>query len=168
MITNCTPADLQKILTLYQHARKLQQERQMVIWPDFSTAFILNEILEERQFKITSTDEMVCNWAITFNDKEIWESRDKNDSIFIHRICVNENFRGHRYIDKIVDWAREYAKSRDKKYIRLDTLGDNKKLIAHYTSAGFDFLGMFKLTNTSSLPKHYQDHPNCCLFEIAL
>jgi hypothetical protein len=46
-----------------------------------------------------------------------------------------------------VDWAKEYAKSIGKDYIRLDTLGNNLKLIEHYTNS-FDFLGLFDLKST--------------------
>jgi hypothetical protein len=111
---------------------------------------------------------MACNWAITFSDPEIWGAKDKNDSIYIHRICNNPTLRGNRYIDAIVEWSRQYAKQKGKRFVRLDTLGNNTKLIQHYTSAGFKFLGIFKLTDTTTLPRHYQDEPNCCLFEIDL
>jgi len=47
-------------------------------------------------------------------------------------------------------------------------LGNNTRLIEYYTSAGFDFLGIFKLTNTENLAAHYQREPNCCYFEIAI
>lgn len=168
MILNCTNSDVSNILKLYDDARELQQARNMVIWPYFSEGFIMTEIMEQRQFKIVDNGVIVCNWAISFKDKEIWGSRDKGDSIYIHRICVNKDFRGKRYIDNIVTWAGEFGRIWDKKYIRLDTLGNNKKLIKHYTSAGFKFLGMIELTDTRALPQHYQDHPQCCLFEIEL
>lgn len=53
-----------------------------------------------------------------------------------------------------------------KRFIRLDTLGNNTRLIEHYTSAGFDFKGMVQLTDTGNLPAHYQNERNCCLFEL--
>ena len=59
-----------------------------------------------------------------------------------------------------MQWAREYAKQTGKQFVRLDTLGNNTKLIEHYTAAGFQFLGMFELTDTSNLPDHYQKEPN--------
>ena len=37
----------------------------------------------------------------------------------------------------------------------------------HLKNAGFDFLGMFDLKNTDSLPDHYKEAP-VCLFEIDL
>jgi len=167
-IENCLISDADNILSLYQSARDLQTSKRMVVWPIFEKSFIENEINELRQWKLVIEDDIVCNWAITFSDKEIWEEKDKNDSIYIHRIATNSEFRGNKYIHKIVKWAKEYAKQKEKQFVRLDTLGNNTKLIEHYTSAGFKFLGMFELTDTSNLPGHYQKEPNCCRFEIDL
>jgi len=165
-IQNCTINDLHDILALYQNARDLQKERNSVVWPSFSEEFLLNEIGEGRQWKIVNDGIILCNWAITFEDKEIWGDKDKNDSIYIHRICTNSAFRGNRYIDSIAEWARGYAAEQKKQYARLDTLGNNTKLINHYTSAGFEFLGIFRLADTANLPGHYQQEPDCCLFEM--
>lgn len=167
-IRNCSLNDVKEILSLYEAARNLQIQRKMVVWPSFDDAFILNEIKEERQWKIVSDGSMACNWTVTFEDKEIWGAKDKNDAIYIHRICTNPALRGNRYIDEIVKWSKKYADQIGKRFIRLDTLGNNTKLIEHYSSAGFDFLGMVKLTDTANLPAHYQKEPNCCLFEIDL
>jgi ribosomal protein S18 acetylase RimI-like enzyme len=167
-IKNCLITDLTEIQELYQAARNLQIQREMVVWPVFENAFIEDEIKENRQWKILQDNLIACNWAITFQDKEIWGEKDNNDAIYIHRICTNPTLRGNRYIEKIVEWSKHYAKTQEKRYVRLDTLGNNTKLIAHYTSAGFDFLGIVKLTDTANLPAHYQMEPNCCRFEIDL
>ena len=55
----------------------------------------------------------------------------------------------------IVDWARGYAKEIGKKYIRMDTWGDNQKLIDYYVDCGFAFLGVITPTKSPDLPKHY-------------
>jgi hypothetical protein len=167
-ISNCILKDSDTILSLYKSARDLQTQKKMVVWPIFEKDFIENEINEQRQWKLLIEDDIACNWAITFSDKEIWGEKDKDDAIYIHRIATNPLFRGNRYIDRIVSWAKEYAKQKAKQFIRLDTLGNNTGLIKHYTSAGFQFLGMFELADTSNLPGHYQVEPNCCLFEIDL
>jgi len=167
-IDNCTVDDVNEILSLYESARRLQTQKGMVVWPLFEKIFIEKEINELRQWKLAIDNIIACNWAITFEDKEIWEEKEKGDAIYIHRIATHPVFRGNRYIDKIVKWAKAYAIQKGKQFIRLDTLGNNTKLIEHYTSAGFQFLGMFELTDTSGLPGHYQNEPNCCLFEIDL
>lgn len=165
-LQQCKQGDTDAILSLYAAARNFQREQKMVVWPHFERTFIEQEIREGRQWKLVVDDLIVCNWAITFEDAAIWEERDQHDAVYIHRICTHPHYRGNRYIDAIVHWAKGYAAQMGKRYVRLDTLGDNRKLIRHYTSAGFHFLGMFELANTATLPLHYQQEPNCCLFEI--
>ncbi len=167
-ITPCTTKDLAQILALYQAARNLQIAKNRVVWPEFEEEMIKKEIEEQRQFKIEIDGEMACNWTITLDDKAIWEEKDQNDSIFLHRICNNPAYRGLRFIDLIVPWAKQYALNNGKKYVRLDTLGKNTGLITHYTSSGFNYLGEVILNDTSSLPMHYQKEPICLLFEIDL
>ena len=167
-IKNVTASDIEKIFALYKIASNYQREKKTVIvWPDFDREMVLNEIAENRQFKLLVNNEVVCIWAITFSDEQIWEDSNTDSAIYIHRIAVNPNFRGNNYIATITNWAKEYALKKEIQFIRLDTLGENKNLITHYKNAGFHFLGLFNLKNTSNLPDHYKLAP-VCLFEIDL
>ena len=167
-IKNVTASDIEKIFALYKIASNYQREKKTVIvWPDFDREMVVNEIAENRQFKLIVNNEVVCIWAITFSDKQIWEGSNTDSAIYIHRIAVNPNFRGNNYIATIINWAKEYALKKEIQFIRLDTLGENKNLITHYKNAGFDFLGLFNLKNTSNLPDHYKLAP-VCLFEMDL
>jgi hypothetical protein len=140
-IKNSTLMDVNTILGLYDAAIELQTQKNMVVWPKFERSFVEKEIRENRQWKIMIGNEIACNWSITFEDKEIWGEKDYNNSIYIHRLAANPAFRGNRFIDVIVPWAKAYALSKGRRYVRLDTLGNNTRLIEYYTSAGFDFLG---------------------------
>src|SRR5688572_7387226 len=99
-IDTCTIADVQEILSLYESARSLQTQKGMVVWPLFEKAFIEKEIIEHRQWKLVIDNIIACNWANTFEDKEIWEEKEKGDAIYIHRIATNPIFSGNGYIDK--------------------------------------------------------------------
>jgi len=167
-IRHCSIDDAAEILALYNDAMELQRKKNMVVWPVFEKNFIELEIQEKRQWKLMYDGFLACNWAITFNDREIWGQKDENNSIYIHRIATKPAFRGKRFIDEIVTWAKDYARSKDKQYVRLDTLGNNTRLIEHYTSAGFTFLGITKLEDTRSLPEHYHREPHCCRFELTI
>jgi ribosomal protein S18 acetylase RimI-like enzyme len=101
--------------------------------------------------------EVVCIWATTFSDPLIWEDKNMDPSVYIHRITTNPRFRGKGLVKKIVEWARNYATNKGKKFVRMDTVGENLKLIEHYKDCGFDFLGLSQLTNTDGLPKHYHN-----------
>jgi len=167
-IINSTWVDITEIFRLYAVASEYQKTKKtVVVWPNFDHSLVETELAEKRQFKLLIKDEVACVWAITFTDEQIWEERNVDAAVYIHRIATNPKFRGQNFIKVIVEWAKEYAQSNGKQYVRLDTLGNNTRLIKHYTNAGFSFLGMFDLKNTDALPLHYQEAP-VCLFEIDL
>ena len=165
-IENCTSKDIDKIFWLYEQGSNYQRSQKgVVVWPRFKRELIETEIAEGRQWKLVINDSIMGVWAISFSDEQIWEAKNKDRAVYIHRIAVNPDFRGNDLVKKIVHWAKGYAKSNNKQYIRLDTMGKNIKLIEYYQKAGFSFLGMFELKNTDTLPDHYHNNP-ACLFEI--
>jgi len=168
VIKNVSKEDIDEIFRLYNIASNYQKSKKtVVVWPDFDCEMVSQEIAELRQFKLLIDDEIACIWAITFSDSQIWEKRNEDPAIYIHRIATNPEFRGHNFVGAIVDWAKDYAKVHTKEFIRLDTIGENTRLINHYCNCGFDFLGMFNLQNVDELPPHYKEGP-VCLFEIDL
>ena len=167
-ITNSTKDDLQDIMGLYEMATNFQKIKfPDNIWPQFESNLIKLEIEEKRQWKIIIDDEIACIWATTFSDPNIWEEKNNDPSIYIHRIATNPRFRGQQFVIKIVDWAKAYASQHQKEYIRMDTCGKNNPLIKYYSSCGFDFLGIRKLKNPDGLPLHYID-ADVCFFQIKL
>jgi ribosomal protein S18 acetylase RimI-like enzyme len=125
------------------------------------------EISEGRQWKMVENGKIACVWATTFDDPQIWEERNADPAIYIHRIATDPDFRGQNLVAGIVRWAKEYARQQGKQYIRLDTVGNKLKLIEHYQKCGFNFLGFLKLKDTKGLPAHY-DNAEAALFEIKL
>ncbi len=167
-IHNSTSEDLTEIFHLYDLATEYQKTVfPENTWPAFERSLVETEIQEARQFKIVIGGQIACVWAIAHSDPQIWEDRNKDPSIYIHRIATNPDFRGQHFVSKIVAWAMAYASLRQKKFIRMDTCGNNLKLIKYYISCGFVFLGIVQLKNTNELPSHYQD-ADVCLFEISV
>ena len=167
-IENATLADMDGIFRLYGKASDYQRSKKsVVVWPEFDRDLVCQEIIENRQFQLIINNEVACVWAITFSDEEIWAERNVDAAVYIHRIATHPNFRGHNFVAKIVDWAKGYAQKNQKRFIRLDTIGNNPGLIKHYTHAGFDFLGLYHLKNVETLPSHYKEGP-ACLFQIDL
>ncbi len=166
-IVNSTMEDIEEIFRLYRIASNYMKERFFVSWPEFDRGMVEKEISENRQWKLVSGTDTVCIWATTFNDPQIWEERNADPAVYIHRIATNPDHRGQKQVSTIVDWARHYAANNNKHLIRMDTVGENEKLIAHYTGCGFNFLGLKTLQDTSSLPQHYKLGP-VCLFELPL
>ncbi len=163
-IQNSTISDFKRIFELYDAAVEFQKTVFNKQWQGFEASLVNQEIAENRQWKIVIDGEIACIFAITLNDFSIWKEKDKNDSIFIHRIVTNPTFRGANFVQHIAVWAKEYAISIGRTYVRMDTWGDNEKLIAYYQKCGFDFLGVIT-PDYNGLPKHYEGI-TLSLFEI--
>jgi ribosomal protein S18 acetylase RimI-like enzyme len=166
MIINSTLSDIDEIFRLYKLAADFQRSKEtVVVWPEFERGLVETEIAENRQWKLLIDGQIACVWATTFSDEQIWGEKNNETAVYIHRIATNPKFRGKNFVAIIVDWAKKYAIENQKQYVRLDTIGNNTKLIEVYTRAGFDFLGLFDLKNVSDLPIHYSQGP-ACLFQL--
>jgi len=167
-IANSNLNDLSEIFRLYDLATNFQKikfpENQ---WPQFNQKDIAMELIENRQFKLIIDTKIACIWAITFSDPQIWEEKENESSIYIHRIATNPEFRGNNFVQTIVEWAKKHAFEHNKQFIRMDTCGNNQRLISHYKNCGFNFLGVNKLQNFSQLSSHYHN-ADVCFFEIEL
>ena len=140
------------------------KSKDQVYWPEFSRDLILGEIDENRQWKILIEGQIACIWATAFDDPLIWGKKNNEPSVYLHRITTSPDFRGQNLVKEIVNWADQYCKDNNLKYIRMDTVGLNQGLIKHYQKLGFDFLGTKELSNTGGLPDHYNDG-ELCLFQ---
>lgn len=167
-IQHSTLADIDEIFRLYGLATAYMRTKpNVVVWPTFERKMVEQEIAENRQWKILIDGKIACVWATTFSDEQIWEERNKDAAVYIHRIATNPDFRGRNLVAQIVAWSKTFARKNNKDYVRLDTMGENQKLIEHYTKMGFTFLGMFDMKNTKGLPEHYQNG-QAALFELKI
>ncbi|MFS4417835.1 GNAT family N-acetyltransferase [Maribacter sp. 2307ULW6-5] len=167
-IVKASLKDADIILQLYRAAREYQRTKDgVVVWPVFGRSLVLAELREGRQFKMMGGNEVACVWAVTFSDALIWGPKNADAAVYVHRIAVHPKFRGRNLVGRIVEWAKEFAHGHGKRYVRLDTVGKNTRLIAHYTANGFQFLGCFPLAETKGLPAHYAQAP-VALFQLDL
>jgi RimJ/RimL family protein N-acetyltransferase len=164
-IYNSQIDDIDRIFELYKTATAFQNEKTMVSWPNFERELVEKEISENRQWKLIIDNQIACVWATTDSDPQIWGAKNNDPSIYIHRISTSPKFRGKCLVKEIATWAKIYAEKRNKNYIRMDTVGENNRLINHYKKCGFEYLGLTKLKNTNELPNHYQN-ATVCLFQM--
>ena len=166
-IINSTPWDIDTIFKFYDVAIAYQKTKFNKHWQGFERLLIETEIAENRQYKIVVDGVIACVFAVTFNDAAIWGERDKEPSIYLHRIVTDNAFRGNDFVRKIAAWALGYGSKTNKQFVRMDTWADNEKLIAYYQQCGFTFLGLTEEINAADLPKHY-DSIRLSLFEMAI
>lgn len=90
-----------------------------------------------------------------YNDPVIWLERDKDPSVYLHRIAVNPRYKGKGVMKLIRAWALAHAGENNKTFVRMDTWGDNETLRSYYISCGFEYIGQQQLHFAEGEPGHY-------------
>lgn len=163
-IENSSHSDLSTIFEIYDAATLYMKSKNQVAWPLFDKKMILKEIEAQQQWKLVIDHQIACIWMTADNDPLIWDAHPNDKALYLHRIAVHPSFRGQGLLQEIFNWAHQNACNNGAKYLRMDTVGENKNLIEHYRSYGFKWLGMKNLTKEKGLPLHYREG-EVCLFE---
>jgi len=111
-------------------------------------------------------DEVACVFAITFEDESTWKEKNINKAVYFYRIVTHPNFRGKKFVEKILVWGKKLGKEKNLNFLRMDTWGDNDALINYYQQCGFSFLRIIT-PDYKNLSRHYEGI-NLSLFEIDL
>jgi len=162
---NAIHADIDIIFYLYGEAIEFQKKVFHNSWLGFDRTMVETEIDEKRLWKIIDEEQMACIYSVAYKDPMIWRERSEDSAIYIHRIVTNPDFRGRGYTRTITEWAKDFARANGVRFIRMDTWGDNQKLIEYYQDCGFNYLGVTTPEVTDALPKHYVGI-SLSLFEI--
>jgi ribosomal protein S18 acetylase RimI-like enzyme len=152
---NCTIEDIDSMIRFYDWGRELQQEKSNQNWQNFDRDQLAREIAEKRQWKIVEDGVIVCIFMTAYDDPYIWGEKNKDPSVYIHRIVTHPQYRGRNYVRTIIEWAKGHARELGKKFLRMDTWGDNPKLNDYYVKCGFTYLETITPETTENLPKHY-------------
>jgi len=160
-----TEEDLALIAGLYQEAIAFQRSRSAThYWRGMDRDLLIREIGQQLHWKIVEDSgraeggEIACFFSIALQDPLVWDHRDADPSVYLHRIVTNPLFRGKGYVKHIMDWAEGYGRDHGKEYIRLDTAADNPKLNAYYRECGFTCCGEKRFSEDliPGIPEHYR------------
>ena len=166
-IVNSTPNDVDVIFGLYDKAIEFQKTVFDKTWLGFDRTLIATEIAELRLWKLVEDNDVACIFSVAYADPIIWGDNSHESAMYIHRIVTNPEFRGRGFVRNITDWAIDHARAKGLRFVRMDTWGDNQKLIDYYQSCGFTFLGLTTPAESPTMPKHYSGI-DLSLFEIDL
>jgi ribosomal protein S18 acetylase RimI-like enzyme len=157
MITLSTLQDLNRIEELFHLAIQYQKTRSGNAWHGMDRNLIEYEIRNHLHWKILEAGEIACFFSIALTDRLVWEQRDEEPSVYLHRIVTNPVFRGRGYVQQILSWAEEFGRERQLQYVRLDTNRDNQRLNDYYREVGFELCGFRKFEDGSdpAIPRHY-------------
>jgi ribosomal protein S18 acetylase RimI-like enzyme len=151
-IAHTTRNDMGVVDFLFAEAMGLQGKNGYKVWKAIDRDSILKDIEQKCQYKVQLGAGIVCIFSVLHADPLIWRDRDQGNAVYLHRIVAHPNFKGLRLFENILAWTRQYAKKKNIQFIRMDTLADNKKMIAYYQTYGFEIIEYYTTPNTPQLP----------------
>lgn len=167
VIENAIIDDLQEIYNLFEQAIAFQKNHNYIGWSSYDKEFIKSDIQKKLLYKIVKDDQVACIFSVCFNDDLIWREREKGDAFYLHRIVLNQKFKGEKLFKVVLDWAIDFAADRNLAYIRMDTWAENEKIIFYYKSYGFSFIENYTTPATDNLPQQHRNL-NVALLELKL
>jgi hypothetical protein len=142
-----------------------QKSAQLPLWPSYPEEMIQNEIRAGFHFSAFLPDGILLGYfSLALSDALIWGEKERGDAIYLHRMCVNPACKGNNFSASILMWAYGFAAGSRKKFIRMDTWGNNPRLVNYYVACGFRHVGNRQLGIVPDLPPHYAN-ANLALFE---
>jgi ribosomal protein S18 acetylase RimI-like enzyme len=156
-ISNTELSNLKFIYQLFDEAIFYMKANKYIGWTTYDKNYLINDLENKNQFKITIDEEILVVFSICYNDPLIWREMEKGDAIYLHRIVVNPKFKGQKQFDKILNWIKIFAAEKGLKYIRMDTWADNPNIIEYYKSFGFSHIEDYTTPNINELPEQHRN-----------
>jgi len=156
-IENASVEDLSLIYELFEQAIAFQKANHYIGWQDYDKGFIQSDVENKLLYKIRKGKDIIGIFCICLSDVLIWREKEQGDAIYLHRIVLNQQFKGTKIFQQVFDWTVNYAKAKGLAYIRMDTWATNSKIIAYYKSYGFRFVEEYITPGTDALPVQHRN-----------
>jgi GNAT superfamily N-acetyltransferase len=133
-----THADLEPAALILRNAALRLEAAGEALWnPASFTAATLEPIFEASELCVVVIEENVVGvMYLQERDVTFWPDEPVDNSLFIHKLAVDNEFRGRGVSTALLEFARGEAISRGKRWVRLDC-ANRPKLRAIYERFGF-------------------------------
>jgi ribosomal protein S18 acetylase RimI-like enzyme len=166
-IENTEPEEVEHICQLFDNAIKWQKDNGHIAWKGFDKEELAREIADKQQYKVVKAGKITSVFSVCYNDPIVWQERNEDKAIYLHRIVVDFNLKEPRQFEKILKWAIKEASIQGIKYIRMDTWHNNAQIVEYYSTYGFKIVGYVSTPDTANMPITYRNL-HLVLLEIAL
>jgi ribosomal protein S18 acetylase RimI-like enzyme len=153
-VNNTRKEDLPLIFEMFDQSILYQEEKGYPVWRDYDKNAIIKDIENKNQYKVVTDLETAIVFSVAYSDKIIWRHLDQGNSVYLHRIVVNPEFKGQKLFGKILEWAKNHCRQKGLKSIRMDTWADNPTILEYYKTFGFKVIENYTTPDSIELPVH--------------
>lgn len=102
---------------------------------------LMKDLSEENfcvgKFGDDNASSMILQWY----DPLFWPEKGKDESGYVHKLCVRRKYSGQGVSHKMIEYAVEECKKKGVHFLRLDTGWNRQRLCELYESMGFIKVG---------------------------
>jgi N-acetylglutamate synthase-like GNAT family acetyltransferase len=150
-IRKASTNDVEEIISLLNKAAEWIQSKGIDQWEpgSFDRRELLDRIREGEVYVAILQQAIVGTFTLQMHDKSVWGDLDSNeDFAYVHRLAINNDFRGQGLGLYLLGQAEKIAKGMAKKGVRLDCVSGNSILKNYYKSvAGYAPVKIAKMTD---------------------
>jgi ribosomal protein S18 acetylase RimI-like enzyme len=150
--------DVALILSMLDEASDWLARKGFAQWQTgtFNEARIARGINAGEVFLARLDGEVVGTMTVSWSSPITWGDVS-NEAGYVSRLTVKRSAAGKNIGRRMLEWAEEQARGKERKYMRLDCGHDNDRLLAYYEKAGYRRVGHANIGEWTA-----------CLFEKAL
>jgi ribosomal protein S18 acetylase RimI-like enzyme len=145
-------SDLDQAVKVAQSATRKMLDEGIEQWhEDYPNKEILSQDIEQGELFV-AVEEMNILAMVVLNenqDKEYeaidWLTGEESSNLVVHRLAVDASQQGKGIARKMMDFAEDFARSKQYTSIRLDTFSVNKRNQRFYEARGYSKLGSVQL-----------------------
>lgn len=167
IIKKATLKDLDTIRLLFEGAIQFQKANKYIGWKSYDEKFIITDINNGLLYKLEKDLVIIGIFCICFSDPIIWREKEKGNAVYLHRVVLNQKYKGEKIFSRILNWTKNLAEQQRLNYIRIDTWAENEKIISYYKNYGFLFIENYTTPGTDDLPAQHRNL-NVALLELDL
>lgn len=153
-VANTEMSDLELIFELFEQSISYQEKNGYPVWRNYDRNAIRRDIEGKNQYKVVIDFKTAIVFSVGYADKIIWRHYDKGDSLYLHRIVVNPEFKGQKLFGKVLEWSVIHGREKGLKSVRMDTWAANPTIIKYYTGFGFKIVENYTTPDSIELPVH--------------
>jgi len=154
---NAEISDIDKIMNIIKQAQQYLKDKGVDQWQDNYPNFdVIKDDIEKRKGYVLETDgKVVATVAVSYNDEKTYEKIydgkwiTESDYAVIHRIAVDNNYKGKRLSSLIISEIEKMCLKRNIHSIKIDTHKQNESMKKMLNNNGFKYCGIIYLENGS-------------------
>ncbi|MGL4760050.1 MAG: GNAT family N-acetyltransferase [Sarcina sp.] len=149
--------DVEKIMYIIKQAQDYLKSQGIDQWqngyPNAQT--ILNDIKNDVSYVLEENGEVLATTVISFDGEPTYDKIYKGQWLsnynfaVIHRIAVNNDYKGRGLAGKIIEATQEFCTEKDVKSIRIDTHIENISMQNSVKKNGFKYCGIIYVCDGS-------------------